>query len=342
MDSIVNPQPDDPHLRIAHSIHREIIRRKFTARQRNIIDFILTLSWGCGKPSAIIPRLKDFRLCGVGPNHIRKELLALSVANVIYWDGAMNAFQINKHFDCWEIEVVDDFNKKDMDELINYNLKMKSPNLDKKLPEMGTEFPKREEKNIPDSGSNFPKEEPDFPKREVQTSRNGKLKVPEMGSRKPIRPFRIKRFGRSKTSIKAIIKKRITTTTTTRSQAPDDFSFGKIFDAYERNFIAGGKITQFDIDEFSTLFDDFGGEWLLQAMREAYRQGPDKRNLAYVHGVLKGYRSRGGPDASGEKTAAEAPKTNVDHVRKSRQQQSLDDLRRRAREAREFEQSGCH
>lgn len=341
MESKVNPQPDDPHIRIAHSIHREMIRRKFTARQRNIIDFILTLSWGCGKPSAIIPRLKDFRLCGVGSNHIRKELLALSVSNVIYWDGAMNAFQINKHFDCWDIEVVDEFDKKEMDKLISYNLEMRSPNLDKKIPEMGSEFPKGEETDIPQTGTNFPKAEPDFPKREVKSSRNGKLKVPEMGSGKLINPSHTKRFGRSKTSIKAIIKKRTTTTTTTRARAPDDFSFGKIFDAYERNFIAGGKITQFDIDEFSTLFDDFGGEWLLQAMREAYRQGPDKRNLAYVHGVLKGYRNRGGPGASGEKHAAEAPKA-ADTVRKSRQQQSLDDLRRRAREERELEQSGRH
>lgn len=339
MESTVNPQPDDPHLRIAHAIHREIIRRKFTARQRSIIDFILTLSWGCGKPSAIIPRLKDFRFCGVGPNHIRKELLALSVANVIYWDGAMNAFQINKHYDCWEIEVVDDFDKKDMDKLISYNLEIKSPNLDKKLPETGSDFPKREKMDIPDSGTNFPNREPNFPKREVKTSRNGKLKVPEMGSRKLIFPCRIKRFRLSKTSIKAIIKKR-NTTTTTRARAPDEFSFGNIFNAYEKNFISGGKITQFDIDEFSALFDDYGGEWLLKAMREAYRQGADKRNLAYVHGVLKGYKSRGGPDTEGARQQEDSARESSPG-RSTRQQQRSNraaELRKRAEEGRRRDQ----
>jgi Replication initiation and membrane attachment protein (DnaB). len=252
----------------------------------------------------------------------------------------MNAFQINKHYDCWEIEIVDDFDKKDMDKLISYNLEIKSPNLDKKLPEMGSDFPKGEETDVPETGTDFPKREPNFPKREVKSSRNGKLKVPEMGSRKLVYPCRIKRFRLSKTSIKAIIKKRTTTTTTTRSQAAGDFSFGNIFKAYEKNFIGGGKITQFDVDEFSALFDDFGGEWLLKAMREAYRQGPDKRNLAYVHGVLKGYRLRGGPEADGTKQQGDRSK-EPDPVRPSRQKQRSTraaELRRRAEEGRQRDQ----
>lgn len=31
-------------------------------------------------------------------------------------------------------------------------------------------------------------------------------------------------------------------------------------------------------------------------MRAAYRLGADKRNLAYVQGILRGYRERGGID----------------------------------------------
>ena len=84
MDSSVNPQPTDAHIRISHAIHRELIRRKFTQRQRDILDFILTLSWGCRKPSAIIPQLKDFELCGVRKNHIRNELQQLVKAGVIF------------------------------------------------------------------------------------------------------------------------------------------------------------------------------------------------------------------------------------------------------------------
>ncbi|WP_127580927.1 replication protein [Paenibacillus koleovorans] len=177
MESAVNPQPDDPHLRISHQVHREMIRRKFTQRQRNIIDFILTLSWGCGKPSAVIPRLKDFKLCGVGPNHIRKELQALFVANVVFWEGATNHFQVNKHYDKWDVPVNEHFNPKELNDLIRINLEHRpgAPNLAKKLPESGTKFPDEEESShigkldeskeqgeLPDLGSeNFPIREAD-------------------------------------------------------------------------------------------------------------------------------------------------------------------------------------
>ena len=43
----------------------------------------------------------------------------------------MNAYQLNKHFDQWTIEQVEDFDKKEMDELISLNIKNRSPNLEK-------------------------------------------------------------------------------------------------------------------------------------------------------------------------------------------------------------------
>lgn len=319
MESHVNPQPDDPHLRLSHQLHREIIRRKFTARQRNIIDFILTLSWGCGKPSAIIPRLKDFSLCGVRPNHIRKELLELSVVNVIHWDGAMNAFQLNKHYDQWIIEIVEGFNKKEMDSLISYNIGIKSPNLSKKLPEKGSDFPKEEVQQVPESGINFLK-------REVVSSRKGKFSLPEKGSRMFVLSRYIKGFQSPKESIKAIIKKRTTTTTTTTR---DEYSFGSVFTAYEKNFVKG-VLTPFDVELFQFEYDDFGGEWMLRAMREAFKQGEDKRNLAYVHGILEGYKKRGGPDAERPKPQ---PITRGDPLKRNKS----DYFKEKAKEARERE-----
>ncbi|BFH10671.1 conserved phage C-terminal domain-containing protein [Paenibacillus melissococcoides] len=182
MDTEVHPQPNDPHIRIAHEIHREIIRRKFTQRQHDIINFILTLSWGCGKPSANIPKLNHFALCGVKGNHVRKELETLVEHNVIIWNKNLNLFQFNKHYDQWTVDVVDSFDHKLMNDLIKLNIESSPLNIAKNIPETGSQFPKKETENhsqnrdvVPESGSEHPKEE-------GPTSQNGKRKLPEKGN----------------------------------------------------------------------------------------------------------------------------------------------------------------
>lgn len=110
----------------------------------------------------------------------------------------------------------------------------------------------------------------------------------------------------------------------------EDYSYGSVFKAYESNFVKD-RLTEFDVQEFGFLFDDFGGEWLLKAMREAFRQ--DKRNLAYVKGILDGYKERGGPEVEREKQSGRG-----DQPRRTQPQQQLDDLRRRREEARKRDQ----
>jgi hypothetical protein len=76
----------------------------------------------------------------------------------------------------------------------------------------------------------------------------------------------------------------------------EPYSFQNILLDYKNNFIAGGKLTPFDENDLQSLYDTYGGEWLHTAMRAAYRLGSDKRNLAYVQGILRGYRERGSID----------------------------------------------
>lgn len=185
MDSNVNPQPTDAHIRINHEIHRELIRRKFTQRQRDIIDFILTLSWGCGKPSAIIPQLKHFELCGIRKNHIRAELIALCEKKVILWEQSLNIFQINKHYDQWSVDPIESFDLKKMKELINLNIENHSPNLTKMVPKKGTQFPNKEPKMSSQRelsytfGNQVPKKgTARFPKRELSGSQFGNREAP--------------------------------------------------------------------------------------------------------------------------------------------------------------------
>ncbi|WP_019420157.1 replication protein [Paenibacillus sp. OSY-SE] len=304
MDSSVNPQPDDPHIRIAHVIHREMIRRKFNQRQHDIINFILTLSWGCGKPSAIIPQLKDFGLCGVGSNHIRGALETLVENKVIFWERSLNAFQINKHYDQWTIDAVGSFDPKKMKELIKLNIENRSPNLSKKVPEKGNDFPNQEPKNDSQKGNPIPESGNDFPKRETGISQIGNSSLPKSGNVKRDYPCHIKARGASKAIIKAIIKRSSSNkdtvteldTESSNSSSNPEFSFGYIFRAYEKNFTEQGQVTDFEVEDLGFLFDDYGGEWLLNAMREAVRH--KKKTLAYVGGILKGYQKRGGPQAN--------------------------------------------
>ncbi|MMZ46275.1 Replication initiation and membrane attachment [compost metagenome] len=298
MDSNVNPQPTDAHIRISHEIHRELIRRKFTQRQRDIIDFVLTLSWGCGKPSAKIPMLKHFELCGVRKEHIKKELKKLVENHVLFWDEHMNVFQINKHYDMWTVDVVERYDPKMMNDLIKINIETPTPNLGKPVTKKVTELPKKQPIRVT-------KKVTQLHKRQLFSYQKGNSPVTKKVTVKRDFSCHTKGFRLSKTIFKAIIKKTTTTSLDTVQELdieqrgggrglPSDHSFGYIYRAYENNFADTGKVTPFETEDLGALFDDYGGEWLLKAMREAVRQ--KKKSLAYVRGTLEGYRKRGGPE----------------------------------------------
>ncbi|WP_431090844.1 DnaD domain protein [Paenibacillus sp. 8b26] len=128
-----------------------------------------------------------------------------------------------------------------------------------------------------------------------------------------------KGFWLSKTIFKAIIKKNTTTSLDTLQgigtenggggRLPSDYSFGYIYRAYENNFTDAGKVTQFETEDLGVLFDDYGGEWLLKAMRESVRQ--NKKSLAYVRGTLEGYRKRGGPETDRRTDRASPSEVNI-------------------------------
>lgn len=103
---IASPQADNGHLRIANELLEEIISRDFSKRQLKIIFFILRLSWACQKKYAVIPQMKDFELCGIGRQHITKELDLLEKARVIYWNRENGIFAVNKFYDYWIIPPV--------------------------------------------------------------------------------------------------------------------------------------------------------------------------------------------------------------------------------------------
>lgn len=119
---MANPQPEDGYVKLANEIWNEIIRRDFSKRQKDIILFIWRLSYGCQRKTALIPLLKDFELCGIGQQNIRKELTLLKECKVINWDQTKNLFAVNKDYDQWQITPVRGWDEVKFKELISKNL----------------------------------------------------------------------------------------------------------------------------------------------------------------------------------------------------------------------------
>lgn len=117
---MANPQPDDPHLRMAHQINEQVMVSQFTEQQRRILDLILRLSWGCGKKYAMIPQQKDFELVGVRQGHVKAHLDWLADARVIERDG--DRYSFNKDFDQWRVSRALAFTPKKLTELVSLNL----------------------------------------------------------------------------------------------------------------------------------------------------------------------------------------------------------------------------
>lgn len=119
---MANPQAEKGHMRIANEIWNEMIRRKLTLRQKNILDLILRLSWGCGQKSAVIPQMKDFELCGVRREHVTLEINQLVEMKVIIWDKNRNEYSFNKDYDQWQVTPVSGWSMDRFNDLLSMNL----------------------------------------------------------------------------------------------------------------------------------------------------------------------------------------------------------------------------
>ena len=117
---MANPQPNDAHLRIAHSINEAIMLRDFTKRQRKIMDLILRLSWGCGKKEAHIPHQNDFCVVGIYEPDVKAELTWLEQSKIICRHD--NLYWFNKDFDQWQISRVKPFQPERLSKLLSLNL----------------------------------------------------------------------------------------------------------------------------------------------------------------------------------------------------------------------------
>ncbi|OMD87785.1 MULTISPECIES: replication protein [Paenibacillus] len=123
---MADTQPEKGFVRLANDLWKELIRRNFTKRQKDILLFVWRMSYGCNLKEAYIPKSKDFEICGVPATHIKNELKHLENAKVIIWDKKEKLFSINKDYDYWQITPVMGWETERFNELIHLNLKRKT------------------------------------------------------------------------------------------------------------------------------------------------------------------------------------------------------------------------
>ena len=99
---MADPQVEHGYVRVANELWDEILSRSFTKHQRNILNLIIRLSYGCNKVIAIIPRKRDFELAGIYECDIEKELAALEKAKVIKRSRGRE-YQLQKDYTVWQI-----------------------------------------------------------------------------------------------------------------------------------------------------------------------------------------------------------------------------------------------
>lgn len=143
----MSAQLENGYVRIANEIWDEIIRRDFTKRQKDILQLVIRLSYGCNKKSAHIPMMQDFGICGVTKNHIKGELNYLKEMKVLNWSQDEMIFSFNKDYNVWQARPVRQWDDERFKELLHINLtssQNRNPNIES-VPKTGThEFPKQE------------------------------------------------------------------------------------------------------------------------------------------------------------------------------------------------------
>ncbi len=289
---MANPQPNQ-FTKISNELFEAIMQTDFTKRQRNILDLILRLSYGCRKKHAIL-RPSDFEMVGVGRNHIQQEIKMLIKCNVLFVQGEI--YQLNKDYDTWRVTIHRYFETEKFEKILHRNLSGIVPELgtdgdEQTIPETGI--------GVPETGTIFDNDDGEkFPKQEHHSSQNRNTAVPKTGIGTLNEPSGDAGSRVPKESIKESIKESSGTKIQSTEQGTEDsslisdFSFSRIYQVYEKHFAENGRITPIEVEDLSDQFDTYGGEWVLEAMREAVRNG--KRTLAYINGVLKGFKQRGG------------------------------------------------
>jgi hypothetical protein len=127
---MANPQPTDSHLRLANSILEQLLFRKLSQNQLNIIYLVLRLSYACGKKFALIKSKAKFQLSGIHPNYVTQELHYLEQNKVLIIYPDLGVYVLNKNYEDWTIPYKKGYTAKAFNELLNENLNVSQQFID--------------------------------------------------------------------------------------------------------------------------------------------------------------------------------------------------------------------
>lgn len=270
----------------------------FSKRQRNILDLVLRMSYGCRKKHAIL-RPSDFELAGVGRNHIKKELKYLASANVLTVDGEV--IYINKNYEQWRVSLVKSFDIDKFNEVLKRNIGV--PKTGTKVPETGTV-----------QNEEFPKQEPD-------SSQNGNRGVPKTGTDTPDEPSHDAVSSDPKESIKDIDR---------NSRRGRDIRAreGMLFQYFRQSFVIDDMNPSIRDRLISYLDDNMEPDLIMKAITITREKNKD---IGYFWGILNKWfergiktvqtyeiaesqrRERASPNATGWKRDRGSPETDSEH-----------------------------
>ena len=266
---MANPQPTDSHIRIANEIETELLRSKFTQRQYSILRFILRLSWGCGKKTAVIPQLKDFELCGVLKTHIKAELEHLIGMKVITWNRHTNEFGFNKDYEQWRVTPAKGWDGARFKELLSINL--------------ATRNGYQNGNSVTDSDvTQLPKVEPSYQKNDV-------TQLPKVEPETGHNPC-------DDWILDPSITKEITSNDKEQQPLQPRAGVENLLRRFGEEFKAAGiAFSSFDREEIDTWLRDprycYSPDLIMRALKEAVLH--KKVNVPYIDSILRGWKEKG-------------------------------------------------
>ncbi|QAS52831.1 replication protein [Halobacillus litoralis] len=266
---MANPQTENGYIKIANEIIDEVIRRDFSKRQTAILHMIWRLSYGCNKKSAVIPKLKDFALCGVSKQNVTSELEHLETCRVIYWDRSTNEFTFNKDYEKWIITPRKGWKMEQFKEILRLNLSEK--------------FLKQEQKSSQNKNSEDAKssQNKNFETKKVLKIRTSEFLKQELPHGQIPSLSKVQRL--SKDIIKDIKDKDIK-----RINNNKESQKVKAFDHYQKNI---GPLPPAVIEKINSFIDDLGDDLVVEAITKSCEQ--NQRRWAYIEKILNNWYNQG-------------------------------------------------
>lgn len=266
-------------MRLPLNVLDEMVTRQFTDPQRRVLELIQRLSWGCGQEWAHIPHQKDFEVVGIKKNHIKDQLDWLTDAKVIDREGEF--YRVNPTFEQWRVSRVQGFRSDRMSKLVHQNLSRRS---DSAVPSDGTTVPPQGTMGGQHKGQSSPTGNYGSP--------GGNQKVPAAGTTPA-------------TDLATPIDSSIDSITSSSTEGSAVFSL--FLRAHEN------RITDLVAEELGLLIDEYSGDDVASAIREAVRSNQPRPSVNYLARILE-RRKNGGPPLTGQRTDSAQRHTYRDDV----------------------------